>query len=169
MQFCNFENVVRNGVDAELKRLTDRCFLDKHNAELVNKKEINMFFESSFFASLIKAQKIWRERRFNMNLPAVYFTKDEDMQKRLSGESVLVQGVIDLLYVDCEGRLVLADYKTDRFTRQQIASGEAEDILRERHSTQLNYYSEACKRLLGRDVDKIYVYSFCLGREVLIK
>lgn len=169
MQFCDFENVVRNGVDAELKRLTDRCFLDKRNAELVNKKEISTFFESSFYASLSKAQKIWRERRFNMKLPAVYFTKDEDMQKRLSGESVLVQGVIDLLYLDADGRLVLADYKTDRFTRQQIASGEAEDILRERHSTQLTYYSEACKRLLGRDVDKIYVYSFCLGREVLIK
>ena len=90
------------------------------------------------------------------------------MKEKLKDESVLVQGVIDLLYVDENDKVILADYKTDSFSVKQIESGEAEKMLKARHTVQLSYYAEACKRVFGRAVDKIYVYSFAIGREIEI-
>jgi len=169
MQFCDFDNVVSLGVEAELNRLFERGFIDKRNADLVNKDKVNSFFNSGLYNSVKNAKEIWRERRFNINLPADRFTQDETTKARLAGEKVLVQGVIDLLFVDKEDRLILADYKTDFFTKSEIESGEAETILIDRHSNQLSYYAEACRKIFGREVDEILIYSFALEKSIKIK
>ena len=97
------------------------------------------------------------------------FTADLEKKALYENETILVQGVIDLLFIDEYGKTVLADYKTDSFSKEQISSGEAEKILIDRHKTQLTYYAEACKKLFGRSVDKIFVYSFALNKAVEIK
>ena len=58
------------------------------------------------------------------------------------GDSVLVQGIIDLLYKTEEGFTIL-DYKTDR-----LGGGSAEERAKEaldRHAFQLNSYAAACE------------------------
>ena len=169
MQFCDFENVEKNGVEKELERLFEKGFIDKRNASLVNVCSIKKFFENDLYSSLKKAKNIWRERRFNIKLPAVKFTQDTDMKNVLQNESVLVQGVIDLLFVDNDGKYVLVDYKTDWFNDKDIESGNAEKILIERHKMQLTYYAEACKILFGKEIDSIIIYSFALGKCIKIK
>ena len=168
MQFCDFDNVVNNGVISELERLCENGFMDKRNGELVDVEKVETFFKSNIYSTLKKAKQIWREQRFNIKLPASHFTNDLRLKEKLKDESVLVQGVIDLLFVDENDRVILADYKTDSFSNEQIKSGEAERILKARHTVQLSYYAEACRRVFGRAVDKIYVYSFDLGKEVEI-
>ena len=168
MQFCDFDNVTNNGVESELLRLTEKGYIDKRNSSLVNIEKIKEFFGSQFFETLSRAKKVWRERRFNIKLPASDFTQDSVLKEKYADESILVQGVIDLLFVDENDKLVLADYKTDWFSDKDISNGNAEKILIERHKKQLSYYAEACKKIFGKKVDKILIYSFALGKTIEI-
>ena len=59
-----------------------------------------------------------------------------------SGDSALVQGVIDLLYKDEEGYTIL-DYKTDRLKGQTPAERAQEAT--DRHGLQLRSYAAACE------------------------
>ena len=58
------------------------------------------------------------------------------------GDSVLVQGIIDLLYKTGEGYTIL-DYKTDRLEGATPGERAAEAL--DRHSFQLNNYGAACE------------------------
>ena len=168
MQFCDFNNVSNNGVENELARLTEKGYIDKRNSSLVNVEKIKEFFKGQLFNSLLNAKKVWRERRFNIKLSASDFTQNTELKEKYADESILVQGVIDLLFVDENDNLVLADYKTDWFSDKDIISGNAEKILIERHKTQLSYYAEACEKMFGKKVDRILIYSFALGKTIEI-
>ena len=101
-------------------------------------------------------------------MPIFEFLEDYGGKNLTTNEKILVQGVIDLLFETDDGRLILADYKTDHFSKKAIASGEAEQALIERHKTQLQYYAKACDMFLGKKVDEIYIYSFALDKEIKI-
>ena len=86
-----------------------------------------------------------------------------------SGTELIVQGVVDAVFEEANKTLVLVDYKTDRFTREQLRDpAECERILTERHSNQLTYYRDICGEIFGRKIDETYIYSLSLGREILI-
>lgn len=169
LQFCDFKKCKSTGVDAELERLTERGFIPRRMAELVNKKQLRAFFESDFFASLNTASDVHREQRFNIMLPASSFSEHPETITILDGEQLLVQGVIDLFFTDSEGRLVLCDYKTDYLTPAELADPSlAREKLSQRHSTQLSYYAAALHRICGRRPDRVVIYSLPLGRELEI-
>ncbi len=152
MQFCDFENVEKNGVISELDRLIDHRFLPLEASELVNTDAIEAFFASELYTDIRSAQRMFREKRFNVNLTASYFT--EEMQEELKDEYVLVQGVIDCFYYDAKGDIVLVDYKTD--------SVRDADTLVDRHRRQLYYYKKALEAITGKRVVKSIIYSFAL-------
>ena len=58
------------------------------------------------------------------------------------GDSVLVQGIIDLMYRTAEGFTIL-DYKTDRL--EGTTAEERAEEAKKRHSFQLNSYAAACE------------------------
>ena len=116
---------------------------------------------------MMAARDIWREHRFNVYLPACDFAEDEDLadEYRSRDARILVQGVIDCLYRDGEGRLHLVDYKTDRLTSAELADlALAEDKLRRAHTQQLSYYAEAVKSIWGKAPETVRVYSLHLGK-----
>jgi len=76
-------------------------------------------------------------------------------------ETVLVQGIIDAYFIE-NNELVLVDYKTDRVCR-----GE-EQKLKELYHSQLEDYSAALERMLNRNVKEKYIYSFSLGKALLL-
>ncbi|MBQ8696477.1 MAG: PD-(D/E)XK nuclease family protein, partial [Clostridia bacterium] len=169
MQFCDFENVVENGVDAEIDRLIRREFIPESYGGMIRRDTIETFFASSLFTEMRASSDLRREVRFNICLPASDFTEDESLREELSCEEVLVQGVIDCFYTDAAGDIVIVDYKTDTFTdRQKEDRPWCEQTLRERHGRQLGYYRMACKRLLGKEPKKTLIYSFDLGGTVEI-
>ena len=65
-------------------------------------------------------------------------------------ELVFTQGVIDLLAETADGKLILIDYKTDKLTDP--------DRIRRRYQIQLDMYKNAVEAILGRKVDKTYLY-----------
>ncbi len=165
MQFCDFERLQSDGVEAEIKRMSDLGFLSPVVASLVSVNAIKRFINSNLFVSLKEAKTINRELRFNVHLDAVAFT--EAKNSILNNERVLVQGIIDCLYEDADGKTVLLDYKTDSVPKGMTLD-DAENMLIDRHVTQLSYYAAACKTIIGKNVDKVVIYSFALGKSIEI-
>ena len=148
MQFCDFKYVDTYGIDSEIMRLCENKYISASDAEIINKKQLEFFFKSKLYREICDADKIWRETRFNIQYP-------------VGDENILVQGVIDCFYLKGD-MLTLVDYKTDSFYDKT----DAERILIERHSQQLEYYRKACERLTGLKVGKAYIYSFSLGKAI---
>ncbi len=169
LQFCDFENAARNGAERELSRLLEKKFISPEIARLIDLSQIKKFFESKFYAELGSADKVYRETRFNILLPASRFTQDKSFGEEIEGEEILVQGVIDLFFTDADGRIVLCDYKTDHLTKDEL-SDESLVIkkMTERHAKQLEYYAMAIERLLGKAPDKVVIYSLPFGESVEI-
>lgn len=166
MQFCDFDRVVRFGVDAEIRRLVEKAFITEGIASLIEKSKLKRFFESALFARIQKADAVFREERFHVRLPASDFTLDPEKSAAYASEFILVQGVVDCLIREADGSLLLIDYKTDRTPKDRDA---AKSMLRKRYTTQLSYYRKAIETVFATPVKETLLYSFSLDDTVEIK
>lgn len=171
LQFCNFSDLRNKGFDYELKRLKEKRFMTEEVASLVNRCEIETFVSSALFDSVLNSPDVRREFRFNVALPASVFTSDKELAKKLESEKtdIIAQGVIDLVFTDGDGKLILVDYKTDRLNDFEMKNREAADKkLIDRHKNQLTYYAKACEKMFGRKVDSVMIFSLALGDTVTV-
>lgn len=163
LQFCDFENVVKNGIDEEIARLCNNRFITKRYADIIDKKQLEAFFESRLYERISAAKKVWREQRFNIFLPACEFTQNTKKKELLKNATIAVQGVIDIFFEDSDGKIVLCDYKTDYLTNAELSDHKlALDKLSKRHSRQIFYYAKAIEKILGKAPDEIIIYSLPL-------
>ena len=170
LQFCDFDRLMANGAQSELKLLTEQGFLSAADAALVRIREVETFTRSGLIKDILSADKVYREFRFNVKLPAEDFTEDDELKLLYKGESVLVQGVIDCLYVDKNGNYHLIDYKTDRLTSEERGDRSlAEAKMRKKHSLQLSYYAKAVELMFGKYPETIEVYSLAFGDTLNVK
>ncbi len=160
MQFVSFENFEKNGIKSEAQRLLNCGFITQRMFEIIDYDSISGFFESELYSRMKNSPRIYRERRFNLRLPALEFTEKPD--SALKDEFILVQGVIDLYFENGDGTFTLVDFKTDN-----VSESTGEDILRRRHSEQMKYYKRAIEEITGKPVTDSYIYSFSLSREII--
>ena len=164
LQFCNFENAEKQGVENELCRLIDKKFIPKDSEALVYKNELEAFFSSDFYRMIRSAKSIVREQRFNILTDASVLNTDSAVDEVIS-----VQGVIDLVFEDCDGNITLCDYKTDRLTPAELLDDALlTKKMTERHAKQLSFYKTAAEKLFGKECNDIYVYSTHAARAVKI-
>ena len=164
MQFCDFALLEKNGAKEEISRLVEKRFISKGIAELVNVYQIEKFIKSEFFKRIKVAKKVWREFRFNLDLPAHMFASNEEAKQKLIDQSVLVQGVIDCFFEEDNGDIILCDYKTDFLDRNELEDREkAKAKLVSRHGEQLGYYKKAIELICGSAPAHTYIYSLPLG------
>lgn len=169
LQFCDFERLRDLGVDAELCRLVSEGFMSKAEGDAANLDYVEAFRKSKFLERILSAKEIRREFRFNAALPAASFTSDDEKRALLEadGVDVIAQGVIDIVFTDADGKLVLADYKTDRLTTYELEhKSAAAEKLWKRHGNQLKYYTLVCEKLFGKAPDEVVIYSMPLGDTV---
>ena len=170
MQFCDLENLARVGVSAEIERLVLEKFISRADAERIRQKELEAFVNSALFSDMRGAKALWRELRFNVRLPAEIFTEENERIKALKDKEVLVQGVIDCIIEYPDGKIGVFDYKTDRLSKEELVdSSLAEAKMREKHETQLHYYSLAVEKMFGKVPDRVEVYSLALGKTINVK
>ena len=132
-------------------------------------REVEAFAKSKLLLEMRSADKLYRELRFNVKLPARDFTTEDELKALYENEQILVQGVIDCLYLDKEGEYHLVDYKTDRLTAEERADRElARKKLAAKHSLQLSYYAKAVELIFGKYPSTVEVYSLPLGDTVEI-
>ncbi len=160
LQFCDFEYAYKNGTKSELARLEQKKFLPPNAASLIYTEELDRFFESELVKKILCAKRIIREQRFNVELSADGFTKDKDLLEKMRGETLAVQGVIDLIIIGEDGSIELYDYKTDRLSARELSSqSEASKKMNFKHGQQLYYYSKAVEALMGKKCSRVAVYS----------
>ena len=134
------------GIKAQIAGMETQGLLNSGEGDIVYIKSVQGFINSSIGRRLQKAKAVWKELPFSRMLMAKRFFAEVADEK----EQVFTQGVIDLLFEDEDGKLVLLDYKTDR-------SDDAAKI-KKRYQVQLGIYSEAVEAILGRSLDEKYVY-----------
>ena len=151
-------------IDYELKdiknlihELMEKEIITKKEAENINPFTILKFTQSNIWKELKKAKEIYREKPFYMNVSSkdIYSEKESD-------EEVLVQGIIDLYYINEKNELILVDYKTD-----YVESGKEEELI-EKYSNQLEMYAKALEESENKKVAKKIIYSTSLGKEIYL-
>jgi ATP-dependent helicase/nuclease subunit A len=143
------------GIKEQIDNMVKRELLTMQQAETVDIKRIERFFDSSLGKRMIVSKKVRREIPFNIEIACSELYKDLD-DEIYKDESLLLQGIIDC-YFEEDGGLVLLDYKTDRIPDRGT------EIIKNRYATQINYYAEALKKLTGKEIKNKYVYLFSNG------
>ena len=172
MQFCKFESLdpTRESVENEIARLVNEKYITSDVASLIRIEDIVKFAKSKLIEDLRFSEKIYRELRFNVFIPASEFTTDEKLSEAYRNERILVQGVIDICYFAKDGRLILCDYKTDHVPYEIRNDYEAiRNMLERSHAQQLKYYSYAVEEIFGRKPDEVLIYSLPYGDFFSIK
>ena len=167
LQFFDIKRFLRLGAREELQALINTSFMSEENAKRVRLDEIELFLKSDLLRQMKNAKRLYREFRFSVMLPATLFTEDEAKRTAYAESKILMQGVIDCIIEDSEGKLHLIDYKTDRLTKEELSDKAlAQKSLSEKHSLQLYYYALAVEKIFGKRPDSVRVYSLPLGETV---
>ena len=129
------------------------------NEELssIDLRHFAKFFESNLYKRMRQAflnGKLYREAPFVIGI---------DREVNTEKETVLVQGIIDAWFTEDED-VILMDYKTDR-----VYGKQGEEELVRRYKLQLDNYAEALRRITGKIPKEKLIYSFALGKEILIE
>lgn len=162
MQYARLDSILKEADAAkECERLAAEGFLLKEQSEavLAQTEKIMMFLQSELYCRIKNANKVYKEFRFNLDTPV--YELYQNMDSSLAGETVMLQGMADLIFEDDMG-IYLLDYKTDR------VGGGGEQELIKKYSGQLRYYSKAVSEILGQSVQEEYIYSFYLNKAIKI-
>lgn len=140
----------------EIQKLIQNEIITSKEAEKISIDKLLVYTKSDLYKSLKTAKEIHKEQPFYINLQAneVY---EVDVQ-----EKILVQGVIDLYYIDENDNIILVDYKTD-YVKQN------EQELVDKYKKQLQIYKLALEEALQKEVSKTYIYSIYLGKSIEVK
>ena len=136
--------------------LENKKIITHKEAEAININKVYQFTKSKIWEEMIHAHAVHREKAFYISIPA-----KEVFDKELE-EKILVQGVIDLYYINEQNELILVDFKTD------YVEDRNEQILVDKYNIQLELYKRALEDALQRKVDKVYIYSTYLEKEILL-
>ena len=146
-----------------LEQLVEEGRMTREQADVVRPYDIYAFAQTP----LAKRMTAARERKeFHTEQPFVIQLPARELEMGCdSGESVLIQGIIDAYFYEKnengENEIVVVDYKTD-FAKD---GGE----LLKKYKKQLDYYELTLERLTGKRVKEKIIYSFCLKEEIQVE
>ena len=150
------KNYTYSQIQDLVQDLENKKIITHKEADAININKVYQFTKSKIWEEMIHAHVVHREKAFYISIPA-----KEVFDKELE-EKILVQGVIDLYYINEQNELILVDFKTD------YVEDRNEQILVDKYNIQLELYKRALEDALQRKVDKVYIYSTYLEKEILI-
>lgn len=139
-----------------LDRMVEQELLLQEQRDAIQLNWILQFFETKLGKRLLDAEKVEREVPFYLSLPA------EEVYPDWKGteEEIFIQGVIDCVFEDEEG-VVLLDFKTDGISdRFKGGIAQAQPILAERYRIQISLYAKALEKIWRREVNEKYLFFF---------
>ena len=134
----DIQNMILNLVEKEI--------ITQNEADAIDVNLIYQYTKSQLFEELRQAKEVHKEQPFYINIPA----KDVVSEAENSKKNILVQGIIDLYYIDKNDNLVLIDFKTDYISNEPNAK---EKIL-DKYKVQLEIYKTALEQALNRKTSK---------------
>ncbi len=147
LEHLDLKNLItKNDVKSYIDSLVTDGVLSIEDRKYISVNSIFNFLNSNIGRQLKDARDIYREEEFILS------------DKNISNS--VIQGVIDLYYINSSDEVVLVDFKTDKL------SDETEFITR--YKKQLDIYKEAIEKLTKKSVKNVYIYSFNLDKEIEI-
>ncbi|MDR1815755.1 MAG: UvrD-helicase domain-containing protein, partial [Clostridiales Family XIII bacterium] len=162
LELLDFRVAYEHRADADwfaafVSALAENGVLSKEEAASVPTASLMRFAASVLGERAATAPLCLKELPFNMKMPASEAPAVcEGAAADLTGEEIVVQGVIDLLLRDADGRLVVVDYKSGRFDTAR-AEEESARIL-ETYGGQVALYRRAAALVFGEEVRESYIY-----------
>ena len=148
MRHLDFERDTE--LPALLKALEGRGLLNADETACVNIEWIQKFLQSDIAARIRASGRVLKETPFCLSIPAA------EIGCEGARESVIVQGVIDLCFLE-DNEWVILDYKTDR------VNDEAAIEAAKKYQKQLDLYERALASITGIPVKEKLVYFFRSG------
>ncbi|MBU9711506.1 helicase-exonuclease AddAB subunit AddA [Evansella tamaricis] len=145
-------------IEKQVKLMVEKELLTKEQGEVVDVEKIARFFTTNIGKRMLTAKKIEREIPFSLGISAsqAYSSWNGDEEN-----TVIIQGVIDCVYEDADGKLVLLDYKTDKIEgRFPGGFEEGKEVLKERYSVQLSLYLQALESIWKETIDEAHLFFF---------
>ena len=140
-------------VRAQIEAMRAQRKLTEEQAKAADVHAIVRFLRSDLGARIRKSKQVEREYRFSLLRPV------RDFSSLDADDSVLLQGVVDCFFEE-DGELVVVDFKTDHVSCAQL------DERAEHYRPQLEAYSMALTRVMGKKVKEKVLYFFSAGEEV---
>ena len=157
MQKLDFkENYNKIKINELIQKLIKDKIITENQSKYINIDKIIKFTNSNIYKELQNAKQIYKEQPFY-----IYLSANEIYNNGLK-EKILVQGIIDLYYINKNDELILLDYKTD------YVNNNNEQELINKYKGQLNIYKRALEQALGKKVEAVYIYSIYLNKEILL-
>ena len=144
-----------NDIKEIITNLQINEIITSKEAENIDINKILNFTKSKIWKDLKVAKEIYKEKPFYINIPA------KDIYKEELEEKILVQGIIDLYYIDKNDEVILVDYKTDYVSNEK-------DLI-DKYKKQLELYKIALESALNKKVYKTYIYSVYLDKEIEVE
>ena len=143
-----------------IEELRTKELISSTEADCIDANRLLEYTRSNLWQELKEAKEINKEKAFYINVKAskLYNNISKEMD-----EDILVQGIIDLYYIDKNDNIVLVDYKTD-----YVEKGK-EELLVEKYKEQLNLYKEALEKSLNTKVKNMGIYSLYLNQFIQIE
>ncbi len=135
-----------------IQSLVEKEIITEKEAEAIDINLIYNYTKSNLFKELKTAKELHKEQPFYISLPASEVIKEA--KEEGSTKNVLVQGIIDLYYINQKDELILIDFKTDYVGKQK----DAKQKLKEKYKVQLELYKKALETATGKEVAKAELY-----------
>lgn len=164
MQYTDLQSAKDfQSIESELAEMVSREIIRPEEAAMVETDKILGFFQSPLGQRVLNSPRCHRERPFNMLLAA----KEVLPNAYDDGESLMVQGVIDLYFEEQDG-IVLVDYKSSYIATPGEQGEHGRESVIDRYRPQIILYRQALESILGVPVKESYLYLFATGEAVLI-
>jgi ATP-dependent helicase/nuclease subunit A len=147
----NSKDYIMQDIQGLIDDLKKQNQITEKEAENINVRKVYNFTQTEIWQRMKKAKEIHKEKAFYINVP-IKEVYTEVTEENLEG-NILVQGIIDLYFIDENDKLVLLDYKTD-----YVETGKEHQLIR-KYQIQLDLYEKALEESLHRKVDEVYIYS----------
>lgn len=135
-----------------IRGMVEKEMITEKEANHINPTAVLKFTQSKIWKDMKQAKEIQKEKPFYITIPAKEVYQEE------VPENILVQGMIDLYYINGQDELVLVDYKTDFV--------QTEQELVDKYKKQLELYQMALEEALHKKVNHVFIYSTFLGKEI---
>ncbi len=127
-----------------IQELVQKEIITSIEAEAIDANLVYRYTQSELFKKLKKAKQIYKEQPFYINLPAKEIFKEA--KEAGSEKNILVQGMIDLYYIDEQDQVHLVDFKTD-----YVPKGKEKQVA-QKYQVQMDIYQKALEQALGKPV-----------------
>ncbi len=149
-------------IKGQLESLVKYGKIDQFAADSIRLDDVEAFIDSDIGRRMKRA---FQSGTLHRETPFVIGRKARELKAEWdSDEIVLVQGIIDAWFEEDE-RIVLLDYKTDLVNKDWDPTGAS---LIRKYQLQLQIYRDALASLTGRAVEEVLIWSFSLGRSILV-